>query len=71
MFPTYQCLQKVVRVFFYFDKNLVIYQTKKTPVVYTFTETKSINNPKSKQNKKNSEKTFADIGKTETSAKFL
>ena len=22
MFPTYQCLQKVVRVFFYFDKNL-------------------------------------------------
>ena len=54
MFPTYQFPQKGFRDFFLFCLELELL----------------INNSRSKQNKKNPEHHFADIGKSETCTKF-
>ena len=54
---------------FYLELELFV-QIKKRSVFCTLTKTKFINNSRSKQNKKNSEDPFVDIGKTETRAKI-
>ena len=54
---------------FYLELELFV-QIKKRSVFCTLTKTKFVNNSRSKQNKKNSEHPFVDIGKTETRAKI-
>ena len=64
MFPAYQCLQKRVRDFFFFCLNLELFtKIKERPSFYKHTETGFTNNSRSKQNEKNSEHPFVDIGK--------
>ena len=62
--------KRVFGIFFILFRTWVICQNIKRPGFYTLTETRFINNSRSKQNKKNSEQPFVDIGKTETCAKF-
>ena len=54
-FPTYQCLQKGFGIFFILIRAWVICQNQKRPGFYTLTETRFINNSRSKQNLKNPE----------------
>ena len=57
--------------FFLFCLELALFaKIKKKPGFYTLTETRFINNSRSKQNKKKSHTPFVDIGKTEPCAKF-
>ena len=49
---------------------MFICQNKKRPDFYALTETRFINNSRSKQNKKNRTHAFVDIVKTETCGKF-
>ena len=56
--------------FLKFFLELELFAKIKKDLVSTHTETWFINNSRSKQNKKNTEHRFADIGKTETYAKF-
>ena len=56
--------------FFILFGTLVICQNKETPGFYTLTETRFINNSKSKQNLKNPTHSFVDTRKTETCGKF-
>ena len=55
---------------FYFFRTWVISQNQKRPCFCTLTETRSINNSRSKQNKRNPEQPFVDIGKTEKHTRF-
>ena len=61
---------KSVRVFFILLRSLVICQIQKMPGFYTLTETRFINNSRSKQSKKYVEHIFVDIVKQEMYAKF-
>ena len=61
--------KKMFGIFFILFTTWVICQNKKTPGFYTLAEKRFINNSRFKQNKKNTEHSFVDIGKTETCAK--
>ena len=69
MFPTYQCLQKGVRDFFYFVQILSYLQNLKGPGYYTLVFYAFINSSRSKQNKKNSAKNIKLYGSW-SSSKF-
>ena len=62
--------KRMFRIFYILFRTWVICQNQKRPGFYTLTETRFINNSRSKQNKKNPEYHFVGIGKTETCAKF-
>ena len=69
-FPN-QCLQKGFRdIFFILFRTWVICQNQKWPSFYPLTETRFINNSRSKQNKENPEHPFVHIGKTKMCTKF-
>ena len=69
MFPTCQCLQKIVQNFFYFVKNSS-YLPKSRNTWFLHTYRYKIYHLRSKENQKNPEHSFVDIGKMETCAKF-
>ena len=62
--------KRVCGIFFILFRTWVICQNKKIPGFYTLTETRFINNSRSKQNKKHPTHPFVNIYKTETCAKF-
>ena len=63
-FPTYQCLQKDVRDFFYFVWILsYLKKLKKLDLYYTLDFYIFINNSSTKQNKKDPEHVFVEIVK--------
>ena len=64
-FPTYQCLQKGDRDYFYFLQILSYLQKIKRPRFYTLGITQDLN-----KIKKNLEHPFVEIAKQETCAKF-
>ena len=64
MFSSYQYLQKGVRKVFLFYVDLeLLAKIKKRPGFYTLKKTRFINNSRSKQDEKNPEHSFVDIGK--------
>ena len=60
----------MLKICFTLFKAWVICQNKKRPGFYTLTETRVINNSKSKKKKKNPEHTLADIGNSKGKQNF-